>query len=70
MRWYEIVILLLLLPIGAYLRSAAYQSIRKPDKVYNDIADLIDSIKERIRNHKAKRYEQNNSNSKPQGRSR
>ena len=70
MRWDEIVILLLLLPIGAYIRELAYQSRRNPNKLYNDIADLIDSIKERIRNHKAKRYEQNNSNSKPQRRSR
>ena len=40
MKWYEIALLLLIIPVGAYLREIAY----KPYKLIEDVLDLLQRL--------------------------
>lgn len=65
MRWYEVIIILLLLPVGLYLREIAYSSITRPNRLFEDIADLWQRLrlwkhrraeKRKHKHHNGKRY--------------
>lgn len=53
MKLIDIVIILLLIPVGFYLRELAYSSYRRPFKLFEDIESLYQSFKRwRERNKK------------------
>ena len=44
MRWYEIVLLFLIVPIGAYIREQTYRSTRGNTTIGRDIERLLQNI--------------------------
>lgn len=40
MEWYKILLFLLFVPVGLYLRELAYSSYTRPNRLFEDIADL------------------------------
>lgn len=52
MKWYEIVIVALLLPVGYYLREITYSSQTRPNRLHEDIAHLWQRLRDRSRNRK------------------
>lgn len=45
MKWYEIAILILLLPLGAYLREQTYRNVHGNDTIVRDLSKLWQSLK-------------------------
>lgn len=45
MKWYEIIIITLLIPVGFYLRDAAYNSQRRPNRLLRDVAHLRERLR-------------------------
>lgn len=45
MRWYEIVIIALLIPVGFYLREMAYKFQRRPSRLQSDITHLWQNLR-------------------------
>lgn len=44
MKWYEILLLLLLIPVGAYLRSQTYRSVHGNATIGRDIERLWQNL--------------------------
>lgn len=42
----QILLLIVLIPVGLYLRELAYSSIRRPNRLFEDIESLIRSVKQ------------------------
>lgn len=57
MKWYEIVIIALLIPVGYFLRELAYSSQRNPHRLHEAIANLRQNLRRwgSRKNHKEKR---------------
>lgn len=45
MKWYEIAVVILLLPIGAYLREQTYRNIYGNATIARDLSKLWQSLK-------------------------
>ena len=46
MKWYEIAILILLLPLGAYLREQTYRNVHGNATIVRDLSKLWQSLQE------------------------
>ncbi len=67
MKWYEIILLLLLIPVGAYLRNQTYRNVHGNTTIGRDIERLWQNLKRWRRNRREKkelrnRYKYLNSN--------
>ena len=58
MKWYEIAILILLLPLGAYLREQTYRNVHGNATIVRDLSKLWQSL-QRWRSERRKRKEYN-----------
>ena len=59
MKWYEIAILILLLPLGAYLREQTYRNVHGNATIVRDLSKLWQSL-QRWRSERRERKEYNN----------
>ena len=44
MKWYEIILLLLLFPVGAYLRNQTYRNVHRNATIGRDIEKLWQNL--------------------------
>ena len=58
MKWYEIAILILLLPLGAYLREQTYRNVHGNATIVRDLSKLWQSL-QRWRSDRRERKEYN-----------
>ena len=58
MKWYEIAILILLLPLGAYLREQTYRNVHGNATIVRDLSKLWQSL-QRWRSERRERKEYN-----------
>lgn len=58
MKWYEIAILILLLPLGAYLRNQTYRNVHGNATIVSDLSKLWQSL-QRWRSERRERKEYN-----------
>lgn len=58
MKWYEIAILILLLPLGAYLREQIYRNVHGNATIVRDLSKLWQSLR-RWRSERRERKEYN-----------
>lgn len=58
MKWYEIAILILLLPLGAYLREQTYRNVHGNATIARDLSKLWQSL-QRWRSDRRERKEYN-----------
>ena len=56
MKWYEIAILILLLPLGAYLREQTYRNVHGNATIVRDLSKLWQSL-QRWRSDRRERKE-------------
>jgi hypothetical protein len=55
MKWYEIAILILLLPLGAYLREQTYRNVHGNATIGRDIERLWQNLKRWRRNRRERK---------------
>jgi len=55
MKWYEIILLLLLIPVGAYLRNQIYRNVYGNATIGRDIKRLWQNLQRRGKNRRKDR---------------
>ena len=55
MKWYEILLLLLLIPVGAYLRNQTYRNVHGNATIGRDIERLWQNLKRWRRNRRERK---------------
>ena len=55
MKWYEIILLLLLIPVGAYLRNQTYRNVHGNATIGRDIERLWQNLKRWRRNRRERK---------------
>ena len=55
MKWYEIILLLLLIPVGAYLRNQTYRNVYGNATIGRDIKRLWQNLQRKGKNRREKR---------------
>lgn len=55
MKWYEIILLLLLIPVGAYLRNQTYRNVHGNATIGRDIERLWQNLKRWKRNRRERK---------------
>ena len=55
MKWYEIIFLLLLIPVGAYLRNQTYRNVHGNATIGRDIERLWQNLKRWRRNRRERK---------------
>jgi hypothetical protein len=60
MKWYEIILLLLLIPVGAYLRNQTYRNVHGNATIDRDIERIWQNLKRWSRNRRERKELRNN----------